>query len=103
MTPLQRQQLQLLLEEQQRLAQAVKGFDERLRHFMAGVEKTVEPEPIAVTDAAHTEREAAERAQLAARIEKALAPAPKPAAPEPVHLPPPLPPTAKPAGTAAPP
>ena len=79
MTPLQRQQLENLLQEQARLAQAVKGFDERLRDFMVGVEKTVEPE---------------------ARIDEALASVARPTPPEPVHLPPPLPPHVEPAAAA---
>ncbi|HEV7404187.1 MAG TPA: DUF2339 domain-containing protein [Chthoniobacteraceae bacterium] len=65
MTPRQRQQLEYLLQEQQRLALAVIEFDERLRDFAEEVEKTVEPEPAPV-----------------------VAP---PKEPAPLHVPPPLP------------
>ncbi len=44
MTPRQRQQLQHLLEEQERLAHAVQGYGERLRDFMAEVEPEMDSE-----------------------------------------------------------
>jgi uncharacterized membrane protein len=90
MTPQQRQQLESLLQEQERLARAVNGFDERLRDFMEGVEKTVEPEAPAVAEEWPAEDEAGEPEQLAARIDEALA-GETSTPPEQMHLPPPLP------------
>lgn len=74
MTPQQRRQLQYLLDEQQELMHAVRGYGERLRQFVADVEKTEGPDRIVEAAAEMA------RAQLAEE-----------SGPVPVHLPPPLP------------